>query len=98
MVESVGLSDRGLVRTNNQDRILVDGVLGLYLVADGVGGQGHGEEAAELAINSGQYFLRASHDALDASWPFGYDVERSMNENRLRTAIQLANRQVCKLR
>jgi protein phosphatase len=28
------------------------------------------------------------------SWPFGYDVERSLDENRLRTAMQLANRQV----
>ncbi len=94
MVQSVGLSDPGLVRTSNQDRILVDGALGLYLIADGVGGHSHGEAAAELAINSGRHFLRASHDLLDASWPFGYDVDRSMNENRLRTAIQLANRQI----
>jgi serine/threonine protein phosphatase PrpC len=98
MVESVGLSDRGLVRTSNQDRILVDSVLGLYLVADGVGGYSHGETAAELAVTSGQYFVRASRDSLDASWPLGYDVSRSMNENRLMTAIQLANRQICQMK
>lgn len=98
MVQSVGLSDQGLVRTSNQDRILVDRGHGLYLIADGVGGHSHGEAAAEMAINAGQYFIHATSDAFDASWPFGYDVERSLNENRLRTAIQLANRQICKLR
>jgi serine/threonine protein phosphatase PrpC len=98
MVQSVGLTDPGLVRTSNQDRILVDSALGLYLIADGVGGQQHGDTAAELAVNSGHYFIRSTRDAFDASWPFGYDVERSMSENRLRTALLLANRQICKLR
>src|SRR6476619_6910554 len=98
MLQSFGLSDQGLVRTTNQDRILVDTALGLYLVADGVGGQSHGEAAAELAISSGQYYVRASRDSFDVSWPFGYDVNRSLNENRLMTAIQLANRQLCKLK
>jgi len=98
MLQSFGLSDPGLVRTSNQDRILVDNGLGLFLIADGVGGQSHGEKAAELAISSGQYYVRASRDAFDTSWPFGYDVNRSLNENRLMTAIQLANKQLCKLK
>jgi protein phosphatase len=98
MLQSFGLSDPGLVRTSNQDRILVDHALGLYLIADGVGGHSHGEAAAELAISSGQYYIRASRDAFDISWPFGYDVNRSLNENRLMTAIQLANRQLCNLK
>jgi serine/threonine protein phosphatase PrpC len=98
MVQSVAISDLGLVRTSNQDRTLIDKNLGLYLVADGVGGQSHGDTAAELAINASQYFLRATHDTVDASWPFGYDMAQSANENRLRTAFQMANRQVHKLR
>src|SRR5579871_5050706 len=98
MVQSFGLSDPGLVRTSNQDRILIDDAHGLYLVADGVGGHSHGEAAAELAINSGQYFVQNSEEAIDASWPFGYDVSRSVIENRLLSAIQLANRQLCNLK
>jgi PPM family protein phosphatase len=98
MVQSFGLSDPGLVRSSNQDRILVDNGLGLYLIADGVGGHSHGETAAELAISSGQYYIRASRDAFDISWPFGYDVNRSINENRLMTAMQLANRQLRQLK
>jgi len=76
----------------------MDNSLGLFLIADGVGGQSHGEAAAEVAISSGQYYVRASRDAFDTSWPFGYDVNRSLNENRLLTAILLANRQLCKLK
>ncbi len=98
MLQSFGLSDPGLVRTTNQDRILVDNSLSLYLLADGVGGQSHGETAAEMAIASGQYYIRSSRDSFDVSGPFGYDVNRSMNENRLMTAMQLANRQLRKLK
>jgi PPM family protein phosphatase len=96
VIESYGLSDVGCVRTSNQDRILIDETLGLFLVADGMGGHGHGETAAELAIRSGQYYVAASRDRFDVSWPFGYDMNRSVDENRLITAIQLANHQVWK--
>lgn len=97
VIQSFGLSDTGLKRSANQDRILVDDALGLYLIADGMGGPGHGETAAELAIRSGQYYISASRDTFDVSWPFGYDVDRTMDENRLVTAIQLANRQVWRM-
>lgn len=96
VIQSYGLSDVGCVRTSNQDRILIDEQLGLFLVADGMGGHGHGETAAELAIRSGQYYVAASRDRFDVSWPFGYDMNRSIDENRLITAIQLANHQVWK--
>jgi len=61
-----------------------------------MGGHGHGEDAAELAVRSGQYYVAASRDRFDVSWPFGYDLNRSVDENRLVTAVQLANRQVWK--
>lgn len=94
MVQSFGLSDVGCVRAVNQDRILIDETLGLFLVADGMGGPGHGEVAADLAIVTIRYYIAASRDRFDVSWPFGYDFDRSLDENRLTTAIQLANRQV----
>ncbi|MFI5358035.1 MAG: PP2C family protein-serine/threonine phosphatase [Opitutales bacterium] len=46
------LSDIGRVRQNNEDRYVRDEKLGLYGVADGVGGQPGGAEAAELALAS----------------------------------------------
>jgi serine/threonine protein phosphatase PrpC len=97
VILSSGHSDPGIKRSSNQDRILLENSLGLYLLCDGMGGPGHGEIAAELAIRSGHYYVAASRDTFDVSWPFGYDVNRSMDENRLVTAVQLANRQVWKL-
>lgn len=94
MVESYALTDIGCVRTENQDRILADHSLGLFVVADGMGGHRHGELAAELAISTMQYYVESSRDRFDVTWPFGYNFEISADANRLSTAIQLANRQV----
>jgi PPM family protein phosphatase len=94
MIESYGLTDTGCVRTENQDRVLTDHSLGLFVVADGMGGHRHGEMAAELAISTIRYFVESSYDSLDATWPCGYNVDLSVDANRLVTAIQLANRQV----
>ncbi len=52
MVEAFGLSDPGCVRGNNEDFFLVDLALGLYLVADGMGGAQAGEHASRLAAET----------------------------------------------
>ena len=96
MIVSYGLSDVGCVRTSNEDRFLMDDQLGLYVVADGMGGHRHGELAAELAISTTKYYIESSHDRGDVSWPFGYEFALSVDSNRLATAIRLANHQVWK--
>ncbi|HMD47490.1 MAG TPA: protein phosphatase 2C domain-containing protein [Bryobacteraceae bacterium] len=94
MIESYGLSHVGCVRQENQDRILTDHSLGLFVVADGMGGHQHGEKAAELAIDTMRYYVDSSRDRFDVTWPFGYNFELSLDANRLSTGIQLANRHV----
>jgi protein phosphatase len=49
MLEALGLSDPGCVRTNNEDYYLLAPTLDLYLVADGMGGAQAGEHASKLA-------------------------------------------------
>ena len=44
-------SDVGRVRTNNEDSFLADQELGLYVVADGMGGHNAGEIASQSACN-----------------------------------------------
>ena len=72
----------------------MDAALGLFLVCDGMGGHQHGEIAAELATAAVRFYIDASRDRLDVSWPFGYDFDLSTDANRLATSVRVANRQV----
>lgn len=47
-----GQTDKGLRRESNQDSIVVEDRLGLFVVADGVGGHFGGEVASALAIET----------------------------------------------
>jgi len=52
MLEAYGLSDLGNVRKNNEDYCLLAPELGLYIVADGMGGARAGEHASQLAAET----------------------------------------------
>jgi serine/threonine protein phosphatase PrpC len=47
---SAALSDQGLVRPNNEDRVYCDNDRAFFLVVDGMGGHEAGEQAAEIAV------------------------------------------------
>lgn len=49
MLEAFALSDQGCVRTNNEDYYLVAANIGLFVLADGMGGAAAGERASKLA-------------------------------------------------
>jgi protein phosphatase len=50
-LRTAALSDIGHLRTHNEDRFIQNDELGIYGVADGVGGLPGGEEAAQLAVD-----------------------------------------------
>src|SRR6185503_6826239 len=52
MLEAYGASDPGCVRSNNEDYFLVVPAIGLYVVADGIGGAQAGEHASRLAAET----------------------------------------------
>jgi PPM family protein phosphatase len=52
MLEACALSDPGRIRSTNQDTYRVIPELGLYLLADGMGGARGGERASHLAVDS----------------------------------------------
>ena len=56
---SAGSSHPGFVRPNNEDAYGIHVDLGLFLVADGVGGHEAGEVASKLAVDSTSAYLQA---------------------------------------
>jgi serine/threonine protein phosphatase PrpC len=51
-VKAVGLTDLGRKRTSNEDAFYVDDKIGLYVVADGMGGHAAGEVASQEAVET----------------------------------------------
>lgn len=94
MLTAHGVTHAGHVRTTNEDTLLADQDLGLFLVADGMGGHTAGEVAARMTADTVRSFVARSRDGSDCTWPFGIDPDASLAANRLRTAVKLANRRV----
>lgn len=65
MVESFGLSDPGRVRANNEDYFLIAPSLGLYIVADGMGGEQAGECASRFAAETVADYIAANDRLAD---------------------------------
>ena len=51
-ITSFGATDVGRKRSRNEDAFLVDDALGLYVVADGMGGHAAGEVASQEAVDT----------------------------------------------
>ncbi len=94
IVESAGLTDVGKKRKNNEDAYLTDDDLGLYIVADGMGGHQAGEVASQLVVNTlRDYMLKpAERESIDLLIEF--DGALTEGSNRLLAGIQLANRAI----
>jgi serine/threonine protein phosphatase PrpC len=78
-VNAAAASDRGRIRTGNEDRHYVDADRGVFLVVDGVGGHAAGEVAAAIAVDVITQRLER---------PIGTPAQR------VREAIALANNEI----
>ncbi len=63
MLEAFGLSDPGCIRSNNQDYFINDSELGIFILADGMGGAKAGEYASQL---SAELLYRCLRDPANA--------------------------------
>ncbi|MEZ4310368.1 MAG: PP2C family serine/threonine-protein phosphatase [Polyangiaceae bacterium] len=92
-IAAAGLTDVGRQRRHNEDQILVRPELGLYVVADGMGGHNAGNVASALVATSIDNFFQATrNEALPAPKP--EDANLAEGARRLAHAVRKANRDV----
>lgn len=81
-------------RNNNEDSFCSDTSLGLFAVADGMGGYEGGEVASHLAIETMLGFFRRNAKDDDTTWPFGIDPRLGVEENMLAVAVRCADAEI----
>lgn len=92
-VVAAGLTDVGCVRKHNEDNLLIDLELGLFLVADGLGGHAAGEVASRIVVEKVEEFILQTAER-DRTWPLEYDARLPYDGNRLKAALVLSDQAI----
>ena len=92
-IRAAGKTDVGCVRKHNEDSFLVDADLGLFVVADGLGGHAAGEVASQIVVDTVGRFVGQTAEK-DRTWPMEYDPSLSYDGNRLKVALLLSDQAI----
>ena len=88
-------TDPGLHRSQNEDSYCARSELGLFVVADGMGGHAGGEVASRLAVDAIESVVQTTQTlGPQDTWPIPFDPQIGRDGNRLRAGFDLANRQI----
>lgn len=90
-IESAGLTDPGVVRSFNEDSLVSDHALGLFVLADGMGGYKAGDVASTMATSAILEDLRGTLNGGGASPP---QEGLSRRGAALKAAVERANRAI----
>jgi protein phosphatase len=91
-IESAGISDIGRRREQNEDSLFFDDGLGLYVVADGMGGHNAGEVASKLVVETIRDYIQQNHTDAQVEDQVNIDANLSNEARRLLAGIHLSNR------
>jgi PPM family protein phosphatase len=84
-------TDVGMKRKANEDNFCTNQELGLFVVADGMGGHAAGEVASRIAVEEIERVLLDARDDEDWTWPDSFERDSSLWANKLKFAINVAN-------
>jgi protein phosphatase len=94
IIESASITDRGKKRKTNEDALILEDALGLYVVADGMGGHRAGEVASRLVVNTMGEYVKTSTGSSDRRQAVEFDETLSHEANRVLNGIQMSNQVV----
>ena len=93
-IESAGITDVGRRREQNEDSLFCDDGMGLYVVADGMGGHKAGEVASKLVVETMRNYIDQNQNDHKSENRVGADEKLSIEAQRLLASIHLSNRVV----
>ena len=94
VVDAAGISDVGRTRKGNEDSIFYDDDMGLYVVADGMGGHNAGEVASKIVADTFRDQMKRFADNLDEDRLRDDDTDLPLKARHLNATIHIANRSV----
>jgi protein phosphatase len=90
-IESSGITDVGRRREQNEDSLFCDDGLGLYVVADGMGGHNAGEVASKLVVETIRDYMGQNKNDYQPQILGDNDEKLSKEAQRLLAGIHLSN-------
>ncbi|MCE9573893.1 MAG: protein phosphatase 2C domain-containing protein [Deltaproteobacteria bacterium] len=97
LLESFAITTTGR-RAQNEDAICARPDLGLFVVADGMGGYEGGEIASRVAVTTIEELVARTASDADVTWPYRIDPRRGVVENEVAVATRLANDRILRQR
>ena len=94
IVESASITDKGKKRKANEDALILEDALGLYVVADGMGGHRAGDIASRLVVTTVADSVKKAMANVDSDQAADFDETLSWEANLLLGSIRRSNQVV----
>jgi protein phosphatase len=92
IIESAGITDKGKKRQANEDALFLEDSMGLYVVADGMGGHLAGEVASRMVVEIIGDYIRDCRENAKNEKPLYRNETLSKEANLLLSGIHLSNK------